>query len=391
MNQSTFTKSFFQPHEDMKPHTQHFSYQQQPQIQQQPQQPQQLMDQQQQSQQKQSQDVKSVFDVFSATVQNEATQQFIPSQYHPQTPQKMETEEKLDKVVCVFGFAPEQASQILAAFRQFGSIVDYEFVGNTNFCLIEYESASQTRSALRMNGSMVDEITMVGVLLHSEMRSSAALSSGRKSAQGGTPLSAIISPMKIPSSSSASKKRLSFGQTGGSVTGKRSSFGFSSAMRQSPYPPQSAFPTPSKPSMQIDTPFRGTPMSIQSVQQTPINDIQQNRNSSFTSGPVFSGFGNPSAPVDEGLFKAPQNFDDLFKSSVSGRNNNNNTNFGGVSKQHNTLYPSLDQDENTLFSQPFQPKRPIPLSVSSRRDDLVSEPKQQSIVGKIVDSFLNWG
>jgi hypothetical protein len=317
--------------------------------------------------------IASIYDVFSSVERQANT--LLPQQQQPQTPTQEFSE--YDRIVTVFGFPAEASSVVLGMFRNFGNVVNYEFVGNTNWMHIEYERESQARMAARHNGSLINETTMIGVMLCSKMRVKFdGPASGRKSASG-TPLSSIISPMKIPSSAGrmsggmASARRSGFRTTGTHHAHSSPAFGSPSQT--------SSFPTPSRPSATSSTPFRrhnsaqqqddvsmASPMSYNYSFQ---NDQQQQSFDDF-------GFAVPSSAGRK------QSVADIFGSSAAASSSQHRGAASGTVR-----YPSLN-DENTNT---FQPKPTLPLSASLRKEETASAPKEPSIVSKIVDSIFNWG
>ena len=91
--------------------------------------------------------------------------------------------------VTVFGFPAESSAAVLSHFRNFGNVRSYQFVGNTNWMNIEYESDVQAQVALSKNGTIIGD-TMIGVV---PMRKKHELSGNVHES-----LTSIISPLKSP-------------------------------------------------------------------------------------------------------------------------------------------------------------------------------------------------
>jgi hypothetical protein len=66
--------------------------------------------------------------------------------------------------VTVFGFTAEASPFVLSLFRNFGTIVAYQHVGNSNWMNIEYASDIAAQMALSKNGMIIGGDMMVGVV-----------------------------------------------------------------------------------------------------------------------------------------------------------------------------------------------------------------------------------
>lgn len=67
-------------------------------------------------------------------------------------------------VITVFGFPPESSNVILSMFRHFGPILAYQWIGNSNWMLIEFKEELAAQMALSKNGMIVGGDLMIGVV-----------------------------------------------------------------------------------------------------------------------------------------------------------------------------------------------------------------------------------
>jgi len=68
--------------------------------------------------------------------------------------------------VTIFGFPANSASLVLARFANCGNIVDKRFPAQGNWVHLKYSSALETAKALALNGKLISNCIMVGVVPH---------------------------------------------------------------------------------------------------------------------------------------------------------------------------------------------------------------------------------
>ena len=111
--------------------------------------------------------------VFNPQVQN-TSQVFTPQPqlqiFTPSQPQLQVFTPSL--TVSIFGFPPSSATFILDCFKNLGTITNYTNVAGSNFMTITYSDKTGYSKALQKNGSIVENMYMIGVVAAEQKRAS---------------------------------------------------------------------------------------------------------------------------------------------------------------------------------------------------------------------------